>query len=459
MVRERAFYRTIFTIALPSAFQGLISLLVVLVDNMMVASLGDTVLAGVSQSNVITAFFTATMTGLVGGSSVLISQYWGKKDMARIRRVFSIVSWTCLLVATVFVTVISILPRGVIGILVRDPAIIEAALPYLRLVCFSYLPYAVSASLVGMLRSVEVVRITLYTTVVSLFSNIGLNYVFIFGKLGMPALGAQGAALATLLARVIEMGLVWVYTFSIQKRFIIKPRDLMKGDRLLLKDYARYGLPVALVDAQWAIVGVFKSMIVGRLGERMIAANSVAESMMQLGMIFTSSLAGGACVVIGKTVGAGDYDRTRAYSKTIQLMFLMIGVVMAAIVFLLRVPFASAYAGLSEGTRQLAVQMIALGAITLIGTTYHASCFVGINRGAGDSRFVMIVDMICGWLIVLPVSYLAAFVWKLPPQWVFLMIRVDQLFKWIIAFFRLRGDKWIKNVTRGDGDAIESQKE
>lgn len=449
LVRDRAFYRTIFTIALPSAFQGFISLLVVLVDNMMVASLGDTILAGVAQSNGLTALFTATMTGLVSGSSVMISQYWGKQDRERIRRIFAIVVWICLAVALVFVVVISAWPTAVLGLLVNDPAIIEAALPYLRLVVFSYIPYAISTSLIGMLRSVEIVKITLYTTILSLASNIGLNYIFIFGKLGMPAMGQQGAALATVLARVLELSLVWIYTFRMQKKFEIKPKDLLRGNKALAKDYARYGLPVGIADAQWAIVGVCKAAIIGRLGEQMIAANNIAESLMQLGMIFTSSLAGGACIVIGKTVGVGDYKRTREYSNTIQIMFLIIGVFMAAIVYLVRVPFTTLY-GVSEASKALAAQMIALGAITMIGTTYHASCFVGINRGAGDSRFVMIVDMICGWLIVLPISYLAAFVWKLPLPWVFLMIRVDQLFKWIIAFFRLRGNKWIKNVTRTD---------
>lgn len=449
MVAERSFYRTIFAIALPSAFQGMISLLVVLVDNMMVASLGDTMLAGVAQSNGVTALFTACITGLVGGSSVLISQYWGKQDTRRIRRIFALVVWFCLLVSAVFLAVTLAAPRGVLRLLVTDEAIIQAALPYFTLVVWSYLPYAISASLIGMLRSVEIVRITLYTTIASLLTNICLNYVFIFGKLGFAAMGVRGAALATVCARVVELCMVWVYTFRVQKGFPIKPRDLLRGDKTLALDFARYGLPVGIVDAQWAIVGICKAAIIGRLGEQMIAANNIAESLMQLGMIFTQSLAAGACVVIGKTVGAGDYRRTRAYSKTIQLMFLLIGLCMAMLVFLLRAPFSSLY-GVSEATRHLAQQMLALGAITMIGTTYHASCFVGINRGAGDSRFVMAVDMLCGWLVVLPISYLAAFVWKLPLPWVFLMIRVDQLFKWIIAFFRLRGDKWIKNVTRQD---------
>lgn len=450
MVRERSFYRTIFRLALPAAFQGLVSFLVILADNMMVASLGeDAIYAGVAQANGVTALFMAVVGGLAGGSSVLISQYFGKRDEERIRRIFAIVSAICLSVAVAFVLVMTIVPRFALSLLMSDVNLIEAALPYIRIICFAYIPMALSVALSAMLRSVEIVAVTLYATILSLFTNIGLNYIFIFGKLGFPAMGVRGAALATVASYSLELALILIYALRIQKRFVIRASDFFRGDRLLFRDYIRYGLPVGIVDAQWALVGFLKNAIIGNLGAAMIAANSIASSLMQLGMIFTSSLAGGACVVIGKTVGAGDYEKTRAYSKTIQLMFLMIGVCMSLCVFLVRVPFASLYR-ISQDTRDLASRMIAIAAISLVGTTYHASCFVGINRGAGDSRFVMAVDMVCGWLIVLPISYVAAFVLNLPLEWMFLMLRIDQLFKWIIAFFRLRGNKWIRNVTRDD---------
>ena len=139
----------------------------------------------------------------------------------------------------------------------------------------------------------------------------------------------------------------------------------------------------------------------------------------------------------------------RQYSKRIQIMFLFVGIVMAALVFFLRAPFFRLY-DLDAQTLSLALTMAGICAPTLIGTSYHASCFVGINRGAGDSRFVMLVDMICGWLIVLPSAFLAAFVLKLPLHWVYFSTRIDQSFKWIIAFLRLRGNRWIYKLTRED---------
>ena len=453
VIRDREFYKTIFRISLPAAFQALVSFLVVVADDIMVSKLsgGASAQAAVTQVNSLTAFYTATLTGLVSGSSVLIAQYWGKRDMMRIRKVFSIVFWICITTALVFTFVARLFPGAVTGLVIsaKETQVSGLAREYLRIACLTFLPYAVTTSLIGMLRSIEVVKITLVTTVVALALNISLNALLIFGLCGFPALGVSGAAIATLITRIVEMAMVVAYTFCIQKQLAIKPKNLLEIDRTLARDYARYGLPVGLTDMQWSLIGILKSAIIGQMGVAFMAANSIASSMANLGTMFTFALAGGACVVVGKAVGKGDYDAAREYSKTIQLMFLMIGIAMAVLVFALRVPFTRLYGSAKDPeVYSLATTMIAILAVTLIGTSYHASCFIGINRGAGDSRFVAMVDSICGWLIVIPATALCAFVFKAPLPVVFLATRVDQCFKWVIAMLRLRGDKWIRNVTR-----------
>ncbi len=457
MVHDKAFYRTIFHIALPVAFQSLLSLLTVVADDIMVSSIPGGALAeiaaqaGVSQVNAITAFFTATILGLAGGASVLISQYWGRRDTKRIKMVFSIAAMLCVFVALLFVLVMRLFPQAVVSLVVgeNEGQTARMAAEYMAIACLSYLPFALSAALTGMLRAVEVVRVTLYAAIVSLFVNVGLNYVLIFGKLGLPALGVRGAAIATLCARCAELIIVWIYAFRVQKTVSLRPRDLFRTEKWLVGDYMRYGLPVAITDMQWSLIGLIKAGIIGQMGNAFMASNNIASSMANLGTMFTFALAGGASVAVGKAVGAGDYKKAKEYSSTIQLMFLFIGLLMAATVYLLRKPFTGLY-GSAQNPQvfALSTQMIAILAVTLIGTTYHASCFVGINRGAGDSRFVALVDMICGWLVVLPATALAAFVFKWPLPIVFLCTRIDQCFKWIIAFVRLRGNKWIKNITR-----------
>lgn len=447
LTRDRDFYRTLFAIALPAAFQSLITQLVNLADNAMVGRLGTAALAGVNQSFSITNLFNMTVLGLISGSSVLISQYWGRRDTQRIKQVFGIVLKIVFILSLAVSGLIMLMPERILGAVTDQPSVIAAAAPYFSLVCLSYIPFAVSQALIGMLRAVEIVKIALAVSLASLVVNVGLNAVLIFGLLGFPALGVAGAAIATIAARLVELAIVWIYAFHRQERFPLKPRDLLQSPRELWRDYGRYGLPVGVGDMQWALVGVLKAAIIGRLSEVVIASYAIGEQMLNLGMLFCFAMANGACIVIGKTVGAKDYKKTREYSVTIQWLFLGFGLILSALVFALRGPFVRLY-GADAQVLALATDMIALGAVTMIGTCYHASCFTGINRGAGDSRFVMIVDMICGWLIVLPVSYLAAFVWKVDPKWMFLFLRIDQCFKWLIAWIRLRGDKWIKNVTR-----------
>ena len=451
MVKDKQFYKTILRLSLPAAFQSAVNLLVVMADNVMVTRTGQNALSAVAQSNAITTFVTAGLTGLSTGAIVLISQYWGKRDEKRIKTVCAVSACVCLLFALAAAAAVRLFPRALLGLVINggETAVIDLAMDYLPIVCLSYIPLALTSAMVGMLKGVEVVRVTLYTTVLSLFANIGLNYALIFGHLGLPALGVTGAAIATVIARLLEAALVWVYFFRVQRTLAVKPKDLLKSEAWAWQDYARYGLPVGLTDAQWALVNLLKAVILGQMGKMMIDATSVTDMMMSLGVLFTSALAGGACVVVGKAVGAKDYRRVHEYANTIQIMFLGIGVVMSALVFCLRYPFASLY-HLDADTFALATKMIGICSFTLLGTTYHASCFVGINRGAGDSRFVMIVDMICGWLVVLPLSALAAFVFHWPLVAIYFCTRIDQCFKWLIAFLRLRGNKWIKNVTRSE---------
>ena len=459
MIKDRDFYKTILRLSLPAAFQAAINLLVVLADNLMVSQLDARGLsfAAVVQSNSITNLVIAFLTGLASGSIVLVSQYWGKKDTRSIKAVAAAVTLLSVMVAALFILAIQLFPRQILHIVINrnETEAVNIAMRYLPLVAFSYLPYAITACLIGMLKGIEIVRITIYITVVSLFTNVGFNYILIFGKLGFPALGVQGAAIGTLLARVIEMGLVIWYCTRVQQAMHFRMGMLRRQTAWAWQDFFRFGLPVGITDAQWAVIGMLKMVIIGQLGILMSNAVGVVDSLMNLGTLFTFALAGGAAVMVGKAVGAGDIKRVKEYSSTIQRLFLIFGVFMAAVVFVIRKPFISLY-GLTPEAEQLAVMMVNVCVLTLIGTSYHGSCFVGINRGAGDNRFVMLVDTICGWFIVLPAAFLAAFVLKLPLHWVYFLTRVDQTFKWIIARRRLQGDKWIHNVTR-DHEGLSPQ--
>ena len=462
MVKDKNFYKTLLLIGLPVAFQSLISLSVVFLDNIMVGNIPvntEVVFAGVTQANAITTLFAFFIKGLSGGASLMISQYWGKKDLDKIKTIFSIIFTIGLSLAALVTTLIFFFPKGAMSIVTSDAAVKTAGAEYIKIVCFSYFFYILTETFVAMLRCIEIVRVALYASIASFFTNLCGNYILIYGNeaLHIPAMGAKGAAIATVTARVVEFCIIMIFTFKIQKRLVIKIKDLFKHDIFMWKDYAKYGLPVMAGDTQWGLVGLFKAIIIGRLGSQMMSANGIAEVIMSLAGIFTVGLGSAACVIIGKTVGAKEYDKTRQYSNTLQILFASFGIVMCTLLFFARTPLISLYeivsksgavGGFAQETKDLAKMFIGIGAFTLIGTFYHATCFTGINRGAGDSKFVFKVDMVCGWLVVLPLTFLNAIVLGAPLPIIFLSARIDQCFKWIIAFIRLRGNKWIRNVTR-----------
>ena len=231
MIRDRGFYQSILRLSLPSAFQALMSLLVVMADNVMVArlDLAGHSLAAVSASNSITNFVIAAVSGLAGGTIVLVSQYWGRRDLHRIRRVYATAFAACAGLAALACSALLLFPRQAISMVISGKEL-EAralALQYLPIAALSYLPFALTAASIAALKGVEVVRITLYTTLCSLIANISLNYILIFGKLGFTPMGVKGAAIATVLARLLEMALALNHLLRVQKA--VPPGRIMRA--------------------------------------------------------------------------------------------------------------------------------------------------------------------------------------------------------------------------------------
>ena len=455
LVRDRRFYYDLFRLSAPVALQALLSVGVNMLDNIMVSSLGDTALSSVVMANQLTVFLDYFIRGIGGASALMIAQYWGGGDMPAIKRLFAVVLRFAFFVMFAVSAVVFIFPGACMRIFVTDEQMIAVGSGYLRIVCLSYIFSTLSQVIASVLRAVEIVRITLYLTLVSLVSNLFFNYALIFGHFGFPAYGVNGAAAATVIARVIEFSFALVYLFRVEKRVSFRFKDLFARDKALFRDFIKFGLPVIIGDMQWGLVGSVKSMAVGRLGPVMVSAHSITETIMSLCFAFTTGMAGGACVTVGKSVGEGDKKKTVLYSRTIQILFAAAGAVLATVLFLIRRIPVAFYTGVSDEVRALAVKFLAVGSVSIAGTAYHASCFTGINRGAGDTRFVFIVDMLCGWLAVVPATFISALVLGAPFTVVYFCTRCDQFFKWIIAAVRLNtGDKWIKNVTRKAEDRI-----
>ena len=330
-----------------------------------------------------------------------------------------------------------------------DEAIIAEGMKYLETIRWSYLFFVVSVILTETLRAVEIVRISLYVAIVGLIANFGINFVLIFGRFGFPELGIHGAGIGTLTARILE--LLTVLFFLWKKGCVLKLNFLayFHIDRVLLRDFVRVSMPLIIVSVLWGLSTAAQTMILGHLDSIAIAANSAASALyltLKVAMIGSCSA---ASIMIGKAIGQGRLDVVKDYAQTLQVIFIVLGVICGAILYTLRGPFLSLY-NLSPETLKLSYDFLLILSITGIGTSYQMPTNSGIISGGGDTRYIMFLDIISIWGIVLPVSALGAFVFGWSPFAVMIALNSDQVFKCVPAFIKVRTNTWIKKLTWAD---------
>ena len=424
------------------------------------------------------------MLGAGDAVVVLGSQYWGQKRIQPIKRFAVGALLLVSVLGLLFFAVSAITPAGVVSLFTEDPAIHAAGVEYLRVMKYSFLIFALTNLLLAVLRSVETVRIGFWVSVSTLVVNGGLNYLLIEGRLGFPRMGVTGAAIATLAARVIELCVVLVYLLCLDGKLKWRVRDFFTVDGVMVRDYLRLVRPFLVTSLLFGGAVMLQTVILGHMdtGEgagSAIAANSIASTLYQMLKVAIVGASSAAAVLIGQAIGrandagtvgnrpqtavgeprqaaetmrGGQMEEIRSYAKTLQLMFVGIGVCTSTALFLLRVPVVSLYAAISPDitpeTCQMALDFIAVLCVTGFGTAYQMPVATGIIRGGGDAKFVLVNDLISIWGIVLPVSFLAAFVFKFPPVVVIACLNADQVFKCGAACIKVNRYRWMKKLTR-----------
>lgn len=445
--KDKSFYKSLILLAIPIALQNLVTFSVNLADSVMVGSLGDAAVSGMYMGNQIQTLLQVFSGGIEGAILILAAQYWGKRDTESIRKIVAIGIRFSLIVGAVLTLICSLFPTEVISIFAKDTEIIETGAQYLRIVCLSYLFFCITQSLIAAMRSVEIARIGLYVSLCSLGVNVGLNYLLIFGKCGFPEMGVEGAALATVIARIAETAIIFVYVFVHDKKLGLKLSDTLKTDKLLLKDFIRYGLPIIAGQLVWATNMLTSSAIMGRqTTDGAVTAMSIANTVNNLAYVVMNGMSGAVGIITGKTIGAGLEDKMREYAKTVQLIFLALGLVTGTAVFLIRDPFISLYA-VSDAAVAEATKYINVLSVTIVGTCYQAACLFGLVKSGGDISFVFKNDFIFVFFVVLPSAIVATILGA--PAWVvFACLKCDQIFKCFVAVVKINRFNWMKNLTR-----------
>ena len=444
---DRYFYKTFFSLFAVVALQSLIVFSVNLADSIMLGSYSETAMSGVSLANQIQFLLQCLVNGVCNGLVVIASQYWGKQQTEPIRKVYAAALWAGVIISGTLAAAVLIAPRGVLGILSNEAAIVEAGAEYIRIMGWTYLIFAVSNLLIALMRSVESVRIGFTTSLLALVVNISLNYLLIFGKAGFPEMGAVGAALATFAARVVELIAVAIYVFFIDKKVRLKVKDAFRLEKDYARDFIKAGLPLIGSGGSWGVAMSVQTAIIGRLGAAAIGANAIAAPVFQVVAVLYGSSGTASSVLIGKTVGEDDVPRVKRYTKKLQIMYLMIGVLSAGLLLALKSSILGLYS-VTEETRALAATFINILAVTVIGSAYEAPCLVGIVSGGGDTRFVLFNDLIFMWGLVLPLSFLSAFVFHWPIPVTFFILKADQIAKCFVAVVKVNRFRWIRRLTR-----------
>ncbi len=451
LTRDRSFYRSLITLAIPVALQNLITFAVGFADNLMVSSLGDAAVSGVYMGNQIQTFLQMFSGGIEGAILILAAQYWGRRDTGSIKRIIAIGLHFSLAFGLILTAVCSVIPSQIISIFTNEASVIADGATYLRIVCLSYVFFCITQALIASMRSVEVARIGMMVSAISLVFNIGLNYVLIFGKLGLPAMGIAGAAIATLISRVIETAVMVIYVAKIDKKLQIKFKDLLHSDSVLRRDFIRYGLPIIGGQVVWSVNMMTNSAILGHLSASVVTAASVANTMNSLAYVAMNGMSSAVGIITGKTVGAGKTELMKEYARTVQILFLCMGLLTGGLITLLKAPFIALYSGITAEAAHYSFQFITVLSVTMIGTCYQAAGLFGLVKSGGDIGFVFKNDTIFVFLVVLPSAIIAA--WLGAPAWVvFACLKCDQILKCIVAFFKINSFNWMKNLTRDNPD-------
>lgn len=446
LTRDRIFYKDFFKIFILLVLQNVVTLSVNMADNIMLGAYSEVALTAAATVNQVQFLLQQIILGVGDGLVVLASQYWGRKDMEPVYKITSIAVRFAMLVVILIFGIVSIAPGGVIGIFTDNHQVIVEGMDYLSILRFSYLFFGMSYILLAALRTVETVKIAFFLSIVTLGINCSINYVLIFGKFGFAEMGVKGAAIGTLVARIIELICVLIYIFTKEKNLKLRWKDFIQLDRKLLGDYFKISTPVIFVCILWGVSTAMQTVILGHLTPAAIAANSIAATLLMMLKSAMNGAASTASVLTGRTIGRGDMQKVKEYARTMQVIFLLIGITTSLCLFLLRTPVLGLY-DISDATRQMANSFILVLCVTCIGSAYENPTITGIIRGGGSTRFDLATDMISIWCIVLPLSYLFAFVWKLPPVYVIAMLNADQLFKCIPAFVKVNFGKWIHVFT------------
>lgn len=441
--RKRSLRKEIVRLALPIALQQFMTALVGACDAIMLGKLSQDAMSAVSLATQVTFVFNLFMFAFMAGENMFVAQYYGKGDYTGISQVFSLVTKICGCIAVVFLAGTLFFPEQLMRILTNEETLIVLGSEYLRVIGISYVFSGIAQTFLAIMKNCGAVNMSTLINGVMVILNIALNAVFIFGLSGFPKMGIKGAALATVLATVVQF--LWSVGYVLCRIRAVK-FSLRSCEKKLFGRFWQKAVPLLINNLAWGIGFSMYSVIMGHLGTDAVAANGIANISKNLVVCFCLGLGNAGSIIVGNRLGADRLQEAKEIGETLTKTAIIAGIVSGLVLIALS-PFITKMVDLTPTARGYLQKMLLISSYYIAGKSVNCMTIGGIFAAGGDSKFGMLCDSVTLWCITVPLGCICAFILKLPVMVVYFVLNLDEIIKLPVVYKHYKKYKWIKNLT------------
>lgn len=441
--RKRSLRKEIVRLALPIALQQFMTALVGACDAIMLGKLSQDAMSAVSLATQVTFVFNLFMFAFMAGENMFVAQYYGKGDYTGISQVFSLVTKICGCIAVVFLAGTLFFPEQLMRILTNEETLIVLGSEYLRVIGISYVFSGIAQIFLAIMKNCGAVNMSTLINGVMVILNIALNAVFIFGLSGFPKMGIKGAALATVLATVVQF--LWSVGYVLGRIRAVK-FSLRSCEKKLFGRFWQKTVPLLINNLAWGIGFSMYSVIMGHLGTDAVAANGIANISKNLVVCFCLGLGNAGSIIVGNRLGADRLQEAKEVGGTLTKTAIIAGIVSGLVLIALS-PFITKMVDLTPTARGYLQKMLLISSYYIAGKSVNCMTIGGIFAAGGDSKFGMLCDSVTLWCIIVPLGCICAFILKLPVMVVYFVLNLDEIIKLPVVYKHYKKYKWIKNLT------------
>ncbi|MFX0549963.1 MATE family efflux transporter [Hathewaya histolytica] len=448
LFRDREFFRALLKIALPITIQNFIASSLNMVDTLMIGKVQSykiESLAAVGIANQYFFFFNLIIFGIYSGCCIFIAQYWGKEDIKSIRKVLGLSLISGSVIAIIFTIMALIAPNFIISLFNKDAKVIALGVDYLEIVVISYIFTSISFAFSFACRSVRQAKIPMFVSVIALVVNTVLNYALIFGKFGMPVMGVKGAALATLISRVIETSILIILIYSKSEVLNAKIKELIDLDMKFIKNVYKTISPVIINETLWALGILIYSMAYGVIGKEAVAAVQICNTVQNLFYVVITGISNSCAIMIGNIIGANNKEKGIDYSYKFSVMGTIVGLFLGIALIVCAPPIVGFF-NVDKSVYSASISILNIMGVTMAIKVFNRVLVVGILRGGGDTKFSMYLEVGTVWLVGVPLALLGSYVFNVSLNTLFILITMEEVVKFFIGVPRVVSKKWVRDL-------------